>query len=136
MKIFIDCEWNDYRGDLISMGLVSENGHEFYEVLGCDNPSLWVEQNVIPKLGKSAITFESLQERLGLFLSQFDTVDIIADWPEDVEWFCRCLITGPGSRIDTPPITMQIFRVDTVSSNPHNALADAHALRDWWAAER
>jgi hypothetical protein len=27
---------------------------------------------------------------------------------------------------------MQVLRVDTVSSNPHNALADAMALRDWY----
>jgi hypothetical protein len=27
---------------------------------------------------------------------------------------------------------MGILRVDTVSKNPHNALADALALRDWY----
>jgi hypothetical protein len=42
------------------------------------------------------------------------------------------LITGPGTRLDTPPLTMEVLRVDTVSTNPHNALADATALRDWY----
>ena len=34
MRIFIDCEWNGYRGELISVALCSDGGHEFYETLG------------------------------------------------------------------------------------------------------
>jgi hypothetical protein len=41
------------------------------------------------------------------------------------------LFIGPGTRLDTPPLTMQVLRVDTVSSNPHHALYDAWALRHW-----
>jgi hypothetical protein len=29
---------------------------------------------------------------------------------------------------------MEVLRVDTVSKNPHNALADAMALRDWYVS--
>ena len=134
MRIFIDGEWNSYGGELISLALVAEDGRSFYEVLGCDNPDQWVAENVMPKLGKPWIVFESLQEQLEIFLRQFefDSVHIIADWPEDIMWFCKVLITGPGTRLDTPPLTMQVLRVDTVSKNPHNALADAMALRDWY----
>lgn len=135
MKIFIDGEWNSYGGELISLALVAEDGRAFYKVLGCDNPDPWVAENVMPKLGKPWITMESLQEQLAIFLNQFDTVQIIADWPEDIMWFCKVLITGPGTRLDTPPLMMGILRVDTISENPHNALADALALRDWYFPE-
>ena len=132
MKIFIDGEWNSYGGELISLALVAEDGSTFYEVLGCDNPDPWVAENVMPKLEKPWITLESLQEQLEIFLGQFSRVQIVADWPEDIMWFCKVLVTGPGTRLDTPPLTMGILRVDTVSKNPHNALADALALRDWY----
>ena len=134
MRIFIDGEWNSYGGELISLALVAEDGRSFYEVLGCENPDQWVTENVMPKLAKPWIVMQSLQQQLEYFLNQFDSVHIIADWPEDIMWFCKVLVTGPGTRLDTPPLTMQILRVDTVSKNPHNALADAEALRDWYVS--
>lgn len=128
MRLFIDCEWNSYRGELISMALVSEDGREFYEVLGCDKPDPWIAENVMPKLDKPWVTYQSLQEQLGLFLAQFDSAHIVADWPEDIARFCDALITGAGVRLSTPPLTMEVLRADSVSENPHNALADAWGL--------
>jgi hypothetical protein len=132
MKLFIDGEWNSYGGDLISLALVPEIGEHFYEVLGCDSPDPWVAENVMPKLGKNRITMSEMQEKLEVYLSQFESIHIVADWPEDIMWFCKVLITGPGTRINTPPLSLEVLRVDTVSMNPHNALADAGALRAWW----
>lgn len=130
MKIFIDCEFNDFQGELISMALVSEDGKEFYEWLGCDSPSPWVAENVIPKIGSiKPICIKQFQAKLQQYLNQFDQCHIIADWPEDITHFCKALITGPGWRVDTPPLTFEIIRIDAVSKNPHNALADATALR-------
>ena len=132
MKLFIDGEWNSFGGDLISLALVPDIGEHFYEVLGCDNPDPWVAENVMPKLGKDRITMSEMQEKLEAYLSQFESIHIVADWPEDVMWFCKVLVTGPGTRINTPPLSLEVLRVDTVSKNPHNALADAGALRAWW----
>jgi hypothetical protein len=132
MKLFIDGEWNSYGGDLISLAIVPEIGEYFYEVLGCDNPDPWVAENVMTKLGKNRITMSEMQEKLEVYLSQFESIHIVADWPEDIMWFCKVLITGPGTRINTPPLSLEVLRVDTVSTNPHNALADAGALRTWW----
>jgi hypothetical protein len=134
MNLFIDGEWNSYGGELISLALVAEDGRSFYEVIGCYKPDPWVSENVMPKLGKQWVSLAKLQSDLQEFLSQFQRVNIIADWPEDLMWFCKVLITGPGLRLDTPPLTMKILRVDTVSKNPHNALADAQALRDWYVS--
>jgi hypothetical protein len=135
MKLFIDGEWNSYRGDLISMALVPIDGSDpFYEVLECDKPDPWVKEHVMPKLYNLPITREHFWKRLEKFLMQYDEVEVIADWPEDISYFCNALITGPGTRINTPPLFMRVIRIDTVSKDPHNALADATALRDWFIA--
>lgn len=128
MRIFIDCEFNEFKGDLISMALVSESGHEFYEVLDCPNPGEWVKVNVLPILNKRPVPFEIFQYKLYRFLNKFDFIHVVADWPEDIKHFCDALISGPGSRIDTPPLTMEVIRIDAYSTQPHNALADARGI--------
>lgn len=130
MKLYIDGEWNSFGGELISMALVDEEGFNFYEVLGYDNPDPWVAEHVIPILDKEPISKIEFQIRLQDFLNQYESIHIIADWPEDLMWFCKMLITGPGIRLATPPLSMEVLRVDSVSLRPHNALSDAFGLRD------
>lgn len=133
MKLFIDTEFNGFNGDLISMALVPENdGEAFYEVLECPNPVPWVAEHVIPFLNKTPVSYERFQNLLETYLAQFDKIEIIADWPEDIQHFCRCLITGAGVMMKTiPQINFTIDR--NLSSGeslvPHNALADAIAIR-------
>ncbi|MFZ5698456.1 MAG: hypothetical protein ACOY9J_07035 [Pseudomonadota bacterium] len=130
MRLFLDCEFNEFRGQLISMALVSEYGDEWYEVVPCENPGSWVAANVMPILGKAPLSsVTALSISLHDFLSLFDSVHIVADWPEDIAHFCGALIVGPGIRIDTPPLTMEVLRVDAISEVPHNALADARGIR-------
>lgn len=130
MRLFLDCEYNEFKGDLISMALVSEDSkHEWYEVVPCENPGPWVKEHVMPILGKSAISVQEMQRSLQHFLAQFDKVHIIADWPEDIKHFCDALIVGAGMRIDTPPLTMEVVRIDGESKIPHNALCDARGIR-------
>ena len=54
MKLFLDCEFNGFGGELISMALVDENERYFYEVLPCINPTAWVLDNVIKKYSSHA----------------------------------------------------------------------------------
>lgn len=130
MRIWIDTEFNEFRGALISMALVAENGREFYEVLECPKPGPWVAQHVMPILGKKPVLLGELQAKLYLFLKRYYAVHIVADWPEDIAHFCQTLITGAGKRLDTPPLTLEIRRdLDAVSKIPHNALEDARAMR-------
>jgi hypothetical protein len=129
MNIYIDCEWNSFGGDLISMALVSENNLEFYEVLECANPHPWVAENVMPVLMKEFIPLFRFKWLLKDYLSKFDSINIVADWPEDIEKFCSVLITSPGERLPSPPLSMQILRIDADSSLPHNALEDARGIR-------
>jgi hypothetical protein len=131
MKLFLDCEFNGFKGDLISMALVAEDGREWYEVLPCNDPCEWVAEHVMPILDKSPLENVALMSRsLFDFLKQFDSIHIVADWPEDIQHFCSVLITGPGERIDTPKLTMEILRIDSESEVPHNALSDARGIRD------
>src|SRR5579872_3159209 len=95
-KIFIDCEYNDFRGELISIALVAETGDAFYEVVPCPQPSPWVAQHVMPILQQAPIDYLSMQLKLRLWLMNFPSVHLIADWPEDIKHFCDALITGPG----------------------------------------
>ena len=131
MKLFIDCEFNEFKGELISMGIVDENGRSFYEALECRTPGDWVAANVIPVLGKAHVSYPVFQKRLYKWLAEYDSVHVIADWPEDIAHFCNVLITGPGNRMDTPALNMTINRSlsSEMSLIPHNALEDAHAIR-------
>lgn len=130
MRVWIDTEFNGFQGELISIALVSENGHEWYESLGCAHPSEWVKDNVMPVIDRKPITKQTAQSRLKKFLQQWKAVHIIADWPEDIAHFCQILITGAGSCMHTPHLTFEI-REDIIfeSAIPHNALEDARAFR-------
>lgn len=132
MNLYIDCEFNGYQGRLISMALVPEGyfRSEFYEVLECSNPVRWVSENVMPILYRKPIDRAEFQTRLQRYLAQYDAIHVIADWPEDIKYFCEWLITGPGERIGTPKLSMEIRRdLDADSEIPHNALYDARAIR-------
>lgn len=143
MNIFIDCEFNGFGGDLISMALVADDGQEFYEVLHLERDERydsWVLANVVPYLNKEPISKQIFQDRLRSFIKQWENVHIIADWPDDIRYFCASLITGPGTAISTPlNLTLQIDReLNTLDSTIlHNALEDARAIkRSWERRER
>lgn len=128
-RFWIDCEYNEFRGALISMALVPESGPEFYEVLDCQKPGPWVAEHVMPILNKPAISLDQFHRRLSDYLNRWNAVHIIADWPEDIAHFCQALIVGPGERLNTPPLTLEVIRDDAPSDLPHNALEDARGMR-------
>lgn len=130
MRIWLDTEFNEFRGALISMALVSEDGRDWYCALDCPNPGAWVAEHVMPIIGIGPVSKHVFAASLQRWLMQFDVVHVIADWPEDISHFCQALIVGPGVRINTPPLTMEVRRdLDIVpSAIPHNALEDARAI--------
>jgi hypothetical protein len=130
MRLWLDTEYNGFQGALISMALVDEDGREWYEVLPCEAPLPWVSANVIPVLGKQATTRERLSKSLAAWLRKYESITVMADWPEDFSHFCLALVTGPGKSYVVPPLTMQLLRSSVAldSAQPHNALADAKAL--------
>lgn len=132
MKMWIDTEFNEYRGALISLALVAENGAEWYGVRYCDDPGWWVREHVMPHLGKEPERDCVLRASLDQFLRQFASVHIVSDWPGDIAHFCNFLEYAPGDRLGPDSMTFEVRRdlPDTTSTStvPHNALEDARAL--------
>lgn len=132
MRLFLDTEFNEFKGPLISMALFPEDrkATPFYESLGCDNPGPWVAEHVMPIIGKDPIPMDGFQASLTWFLNQWHEVTIIADWHEDIAHFCNALTVGPGERIPTPSLRFEIRRdLDAIPPLiPHNALSDAEAM--------
>ncbi len=134
MRFWIDTEFNQTGGDLISIAMACEDGSEFYAVLPCDYPKKWIRENVIPILNEGPVSRPTAQRLLSHYLSRFEAIEVIADHPADILYFSQFLIVGDeGQWLDLPPIGMSIDRSlpDTaaISAIPHNALEDAKALR-------
>jgi hypothetical protein len=158
--LYIDTEFNGYKGQLMSMGIVSDSlpqslgrkSEEFYCVRSLGDDVIidpWVKENVQPHLfnGKRDIKdpeshptvyafygydLEEFQQKLESFLQKFeDGFVIVADWPDDIRYFCESLITAPGKMIDIPDFEIKVVRTDYLypSRLPHNALEDARALK-------
>lgn len=124
--MWIDCEFNSFEGELISLALVAEDGSEFYSSLGCDEPHPWVAEHVMPIIGIEPEPKGQMQARLQMWLCRHRDVHIIADWPDDIRHLCETLIVGPGLAINTPRMTFELDRsLDGESAIPHNALEDA-----------
>lgn len=137
MKYYLDTEFNEFGGDLISLGLVSEEGRTLYLTTDCANPGAWVAANVMPILdapGRCHAPLSAFGEGIRIFLARDRDPWIIADWPDDIRYFCQALITGPGEMVGIPKIDFSIVRVDSYPNDlqitvQHNALWDAVALR-------
>jgi hypothetical protein len=140
VKYFLDTEFNEFGGDLISLALVSQVGdRELYVATNCDKPRAWVKENVLPIVNcKGAISILINPDQFGrairLFLEDEKLPTIIADWPDDISYFCKALITAPGEMVAIPRLQFQMIRVDAYPTDlpgaiQHNALWDARALR-------
>ena len=144
MRYFLDTEYNGFGGALLSLALVPEDGsEEFYVTLECDVAiEPWVERHVIPfmdmvpeGLVSPRLSRRAAAEALAVWLAHDEAPDIVADWPEDLAQLSMLLVTGPGTMVVVPPLSLHLvplhgFSPASSSAVPHNALHDARALRD------
>jgi hypothetical protein len=137
MRFFLDTEFNGFGGELMSMALVPENlnAPEFYcEIEEKDQLDPWVAKNVAPHMFQAPVRYSEFQIALSRYLLNIeaDEITIVADWPDDIRYFCEAMITGPGERIIMPMIINFVLdlNIDYTSAVPHNALWDARAIRD------
>lgn len=97
MKVFFDTEFTGLHKDtsLISIGLISEDGREFYaEIIDYDKTQVdeWIQGNVIDNLWTKLGAFDwgcpdfyyhdnkaVITDRLKKYFNQFDTVELVSD---------------------------------------------------------
>lgn len=143
MRYFLDTEFNGWGGALISVALVPEHGdQEYYAVIDMADPlHPWVERNVMPYLravppglDDGPVTRPQAAASVAAYLAHDDAPLIVADWPDDIAYFCALLVTGEGDMAPVGPLKFELIRCPgfstaAISAVPHNALHDARALR-------
>ena len=137
MKLFLDTEFNSFGGKLMSMALVPEYDRVSYwycELEMKDQLHPWVKENVVPHMILVPSTRLEFQSKLSAYLLQFQEITIVADWPDDIGYFCESLITGPGERISMPSrIKFELdLDIEYESRVPHNALHDSIGIREYY----
>ena len=137
MRLFLDTEFNGFGGKLISLALVPEDDskREFYKEIEIkDQLHPWVKENVAPHLITVPCSYHEYQQALAQYLWEVGDCTIIADWPDDIRYFCESLITGPGmclALLHNMKFELD-FGIDYESKVPHNALHDARAIKEFY----
>ncbi len=144
MRYFLDTEFNGFGGALISIALVPEFGDdEFYAIVPMTDPvEPWVERHVMPYLHMvppaldMTMRSEDAAHEVARYLAHDDDPVIVADWPDDIAYFCKLLVIGNGVIVDIGDIDFSFLRSPGFSPAanskvPHNALHDARALRNF-----
>lgn len=141
MRLFLDTEFTDFIDcELISIGLVSENGHEFYaerndfDVAKCSD---FVKEAVLPLLGSEPAIVGNESEvsaALREWLKQFNEVEVCVDYTVDLELF-GYLVRDPDtlaipSTIQGHNIWNEIAAVDIEQYWVENGRLAHHALHD------
>ena len=158
MLVFLDTEFTDFvRPDLISIGLVAEDGREFYAELDDyqrDNCNDFVRKNVVPLLGRVPGAICNRAELTGRLRAWFDSLPekttIIYDFAGDWQLLSKVMFSqqqlpptnfGEPLHLDNSTITHPVFEkalnfTYTQDWPPHHALADARALMAGYRAWR
>lgn len=148
MRYWFDTEFHDdgHQIALISIGVVAEDGREYYAVSADYDPAratAWLAENVLPQLGTEARKpRQHIRQELQEFLSlggipefwadcgEYDWIVLrqlfgtLTDWPEGWPWLALD-IEQWRLQSGVPPFPPQHGR-------RHNALADARYTRDCW----
>lgn len=143
LLLFFDTEFTDFKDmDLISIGIVSQELHEFYfenaeyHLSWCNE---FVKAAVIPKLqgGEHALPYAQLKEKLQLWISDLleDYVTLVFIFDYSGDWFLleELLIDYPqrekvDGRLDELAAGIELYFMHNRCSNEHHALHDAKAL--------
>lgn len=106
MRYFLDTEFSErgpiYPIQLISIGIVAEDGREFYaENYECDwsGCNEWVQKNVLPNLAGPRLTLPSIADEIRKFVGA-DSKPEFWGYYADYDWVVFCQIFG--AMIDLP----------------------------------
>lgn len=143
MRLFVDCEFNGFGGELISMAIVPEDRdvEPWYRVSSVIFdpgfvPNQWVAINVLPVLGTHSVNPDSFRASFLEYLRAFENPTICADWYTDLVHFFS-LFAGENHKESVGyACTAELVLIDNYQSAiPHNALMDATAIRDAWPSK-
>lgn len=135
MKYYLDTEFDGWKGCLLSMALVREDGEARYWVLVNNEPTEeWVLENVEPHIHKGPAVLvcseADLSREIYRFLKKDEDIEICCDWPDDIKYFCDVIVFGPGKCRGLKRVRFTFDRTlgDYSSKVPHNAYYDAVAM--------
>lgn len=142
MRVFLDTEFNGFGGSLLSLALVTENDTDPYFYKKYDLPEHmtihpWVEQHVMPYMDVYPEGYYSnIDDYLGYIctINNEDSIEVIADWPEDISHMCQILMPTLGYMVNLE-CSLSFHLEPEMCSGPyqpmysHNALSDAMANR-------
>lgn len=143
MKYFVDCEFDGFGGNLLSLAICREDGEILYLVYKFSGryKDQWVVKNVVPILRSvpkgckinDVGDVKSGARLIHQFMKNDSNPVIIFDWPDDIKYFCQAIMTGPGEMVGLDNLTFKMFRVDAYPTElkdavQHNAAWDALAL--------
>lgn len=149
MRIFLDTEfadWDDPNTDLISIGMVAEDGREFYaECIEFDRRKCtnFVNLEVLPLLGVEGVVqldYKGLKAAVLDWLATIPEPEIAVDYDGDWQLLARLLgqdmpasltVSNIWKSLDKEKLREYYLLHDAV---PHHALQDARANR--WAVTR
>lgn len=159
MRLFLDTEFTNFNLPvLISLGLVAEDGREFYAErndFALDACSPFVQAQVLPRLGHipgAACDADTLGQRLYRWLEDLaEPACVLYDYAGDWLLLTEAVITAERLRLPATVQSRDFLPVETIQHPvfckasasayslqwmPHHALADARALRAGWLAWR
>jgi hypothetical protein len=132
MALYLDTEFNGYKGELISVGIWNPvTKRHFYEERNINwiykDLTEFVTKYVRPKL--SDIPNEFLQNDLVTYLTKHEGETIYADWPEDFIHLLYMCCGNMGIKYISQ-LKMELITTpdNYISKKPHHALWDAEAL--------
>lgn len=144
MKYWFDTEFIEDGNtiDLLSIGIVSEDGRELYLEPHCDRSraSDWVKQNVLPHLSGDVMPRHEVADAI---------MEFVGDQPEfwayyaDYDWVALCQLFGTMMDLPKgwPMYCRDVQQLCDDLGNPklperasteHHALADAKWTREAW----
>jgi hypothetical protein len=147
VKYWIDTEFIErpYSIDLISLGLVAEDGREFYaesSEVDWSKASLWTQQHVRPQLEGAGVP----REEIGYAVRRFTDGDerpVFWGYFPAYDWVAFCWLFGGMADLPFryPQLCLDIKQWAIELGDPelphqtgvrHHALADARWTRDAW----
>lgn len=152
--IFFDTEFTSldpYEGEILSIGMVKENGEELYLELECDAEcNDWVKENILSTLQQEKVSREEAKKLVADFVGDKKPLAVAFVNQYDIIYFYK-LFGGPETPFFWMPIDFasilfengyepedylnrgKVFKelgIDIEKFNQHNALDDAKLVRE------